>query len=191
MGGFGSGNWHRQFRDRVEEREFIDVRLLRRRGYIKSGCDCYWPIEQLFAFDPNFPISLFIRPLEIVWTECNYGGERPWLVCPILDCRKRSAILYSHHDGVACRACAQLSYQSQHENAAIRAIKKSRKLRFKLGMQLNLFGPIPDKPPRMHERTYMKLLTRLEQVDTVARMKLDAHRQPWRDKITKGLGGSI
>lgn len=25
MGGFGSGNWHRECRDIVEEREFIDV----------------------------------------------------------------------------------------------------------------------------------------------------------------------
>jgi hypothetical protein len=48
------------------------------------------------------------------WTPRNYGGRRPWSLCPVRSCGRRVAVLY--RGGIfACRHCHQLVYKSQGE----------------------------------------------------------------------------
>jgi hypothetical protein len=51
-------------------------------------------------------------------------------------------------------------YASQSERPLDRSIRRTRKLRMRLGGGLSILDHFPDKPPRMHRRTYGKLLAR-------------------------------
>jgi hypothetical protein len=53
-----------------------------------------------------------------------------------------------------------LVYSTQRENPRFRAITKAQKLRMRLGGGPNLLQDFPTKPPRMHRRTYNRLLAR-------------------------------
>ncbi len=64
------------------------------------------------------------RDMKVVapinWTDCNYGGRRPWFACPI--CGNRCRILYGgggRHDEFACRTCQNLSYISQQRGHSV------------------------------------------------------------------------
>lgn len=35
------------------------------------------------------------EPVRLTWTPCNYGGERPWFVCPGARCGRRVGKLYA------------------------------------------------------------------------------------------------
>lgn len=92
-------------------------------------------------------------PLD--WTDCNYGGSRPWVLCPV--CARRVAILYGGRR-FACRKCHNLTYQSTREDASDRAIEKARRIRERLGGDGNLVSPLPwRKPKGMHWRTFSRL----------------------------------
>ena len=55
------------------------------------------------------------EPVELEWSECTYGGRRPWFLCP--DCRERVALLYLGDGHFRCRHCLRLVYESQRERA--------------------------------------------------------------------------
>ena len=91
------------------------------------------------------------QPVEISWTPCNYGGERPWFGCPV--CRRRGAILYhvNPYLGLQCRVCAGLLYESQRLARLSRIHRRMDKLRGRVidGGDGNWY-----KPPRMHWSTF-------------------------------------
>ena len=76
-------------------------------------------------------------------------------------CRFRVALLYLRGHVFGCRKCCGLAYSIQSENPHFRAITKAQKLRIRLGGNVNLLEDFPAKPPRMHRRTYDRLLARL------------------------------
>ncbi len=94
--------------------------------------------------------------IEIAWTNCNYGGRRPWFVCP--ECERRCAILYSPIENFVCRTCAGLYYETPLMNAGDRAAMRAKKLKRRLGWTaggiLGAYGP---KPVGMHWRTFERL----------------------------------
>ncbi len=49
------------------------------------------------------------EPIPLKWTPCNFGGERPWFVCPGVvngvACGRRVAILYGPGKYFLCRLC--------------------------------------------------------------------------------------
>lgn len=94
--------------------------------------------------------------IEIVWTGCNYGGGRPWFVCP--ECDRRCAILYSPIENFVCRTCAGLYYETPQMNAGDRAAMRAKKLKKQLGWTaggiLGAYGP---KPVGMHWKTFERL----------------------------------
>jgi hypothetical protein len=59
-----------------------------------------------------------------------------------------------------CRLCNDLGYRSQLESPGHRAITKARKLRVGLGGTPNLLDPFPERPPRMHRRTFYRLFNK-------------------------------
>ena len=122
-------------------------------------------------------------PLE--WTPCNFGGERPWFVCPGVvngvRCGRRAAILYGPGKYFLCRHCYDLRYESQRENKVYRALHRAQNIRERLGGSRSMAEPFPERPKGMHHDTYIKLYWE----------HYEAHREElagmreWLDKLEK------
>ena len=186
MGGIGSGYGYRSgSRDRTSNHWALDIRALHRRGLIEPGNSYSWR----WSSDGESVASIGIRiehecvwlnyknqrplqsewqsrnyPVTVVWTRCNYGGARPWFLCPGQGCGRRVAILYN---GAlfACRHCYGLNYDSQHEQPWDRALTRYQKIRVRLGAHAAL-GPFPDKPKGMHWRTYHRWCVKANEADS-------------------------
>src|SRR5271169_1080227 len=64
------------------------------------------------------------------------------------------AKLYARGHVFACRQCCGLAYESQSESPLDRSIWRARTIHLRLGGGPSIIDPFPDKPPRMHWRTY-------------------------------------
>jgi hypothetical protein len=99
--------------------------------------------------------------VRLEWTPCNYGGSRPWFLCPERGCGRRAAVLYVGSTlagcALACRLCRRLAYDSQHDSGFCRLVRRGRAIRMKLGGSASLMDPFPGKPNGMHWRTYRQL----------------------------------
>jgi hypothetical protein len=60
-----------------------------------------------------------------------------------------------------CRRCNKLAYASQYEPQWQRAVRRANKLKQRLGIDVGIGEPFPDKPKRMWVRTYGCLLDEL------------------------------
>ena len=164
--------------------QWIDVRQLRRDGHLSPGqtfpyswthdgqpCGMIRVRIEATTMVLNFKAASVDRAdwrtveqhVPIVWTACNLGGGRPWFRCTAYDnghyCGRRVAIIYlGSNAGFACRHCHDLGYASQLETPGYRGLAKARKIRMRLGGSPNLLDAFPDKPVRMHRRTYRRLL---------------------------------
>jgi hypothetical protein len=121
-----------------------DAVLLSWKATAPSGTGWIWP-EQLV-------------PIE--WTNCNFGGRRPWFVC---ECGSRVAVLYRSGSQFSCRRCCDLTYGSQLRTPQARSIERARKLRMQLGGGPDLGKRFPPRPFRMHRRTYARLRASCEE----------------------------
>jgi hypothetical protein len=97
--------------------------------------------------------------VPIAWTPCNYGGERPWFVCPGQGCVRRVGKLYLGQKYFLCRHCYDLAYQSTREGELDILLRKLKKLQVQLKGNPGL--EIPGRPKGMHEKTYMRKLVEL------------------------------
>lgn len=70
---------------------------------------------------------------------------------------RRVAVLYALREHFACRRCYGLAYASQQESLRERGLLKAQKILIRLGAKPDLFELFPEKPPRMHKRTYERL----------------------------------
>ncbi|MGA9008724.1 MAG: hypothetical protein WB495_18050 [Xanthobacteraceae bacterium] len=61
---------------------------------------------------------------------------------------------YTHF---ACRQCYGLAYASQQESLRERGLLKAQGILIRLGAKPDLFELFPEKPPRIHRRTYKQL----------------------------------
>ncbi len=95
------------------------------------------------------------EPVLLDWTKCNFGGRRPWFVCP--NCSQRVGKLYLSREHFYCRRCWRLGYQSQTENAGHRALLRAQRIRMRLGGSANICELFPWKPKGMHWKTYERL----------------------------------
>jgi hypothetical protein len=95
-------------------------------------------------------------PVAIIRSRCNYGGLRPWFLCPARGCGRRVAILYG--GGIfVCRHCLRLAYETQRDQPFERALSRAQAIRMKLGGSGSMADPFPDKPKGMHWRIYERL----------------------------------
>jgi hypothetical protein len=67
------------------------------------------------------------EPVSLEWSACNFGGERPWFVCPGAQCGRRVAILYKLRKDFLCQHCCQ------REDNKDRALRRAQKIRQRLG----------------------------------------------------------
>jgi hypothetical protein len=83
--------------------------------------------------------------IQITWTRCHFGGQRPWFQCG--QCARRVAVLFVLHRQFECRLCANVSYRSQRLDAIDRSWKRQRKTQRRL-------DPAGERPRGMHRKTY-------------------------------------
>ena len=210
MGGVGSGSWYRfDKKTTTGECHSLDVRYLYREGLLKSGSwfSLRWsraeretgsiggvvegtqtPERVILSYrhrrGPSGEWEDVREPVPLTWTECNFGGERPWFICPGAGCGRRAAILYGPGRYFLCRHCYDLSYQCQRENAMYRAIHKAQSIRERLGGSANMMEPFPEKPKGMHWKTYERLWWEHHEAD----MEQLAGIRGWLDKFEKKVG---
>lgn len=178
MGGMGSGSWNARPSTRSALR--LDIRAIHREGYLEPGTRATYTwgkgdrsssiafvvtgddhADALHLLYTSKGVEVEQRiPLE--WTPCNFGGERPWALCP--RCSRRIAVLWSR-GRFYCRKCHGLAYQSTREDRADRAARKARALRRRLGASNDLTEPIPWKPNGMHWRTYWQLREEIQEAE--------------------------
>jgi hypothetical protein len=163
MGGYRGG------KDTTDSYRALDIRWLHRNGMLKGHPrSVTWSrrgeeIGNINVEGQNGRLLLTYRcrpsggdreqmsySVEIVWTPCNYGGKRPWFLCPVSLCRRRVAVLYGGRV-FACRKCHDLVYETQHETDYSRALRKLHKIMRGLGGEPG--ESFPDKPRGMHWRT--------------------------------------
>jgi hypothetical protein len=210
MGGVGSGNWYRfDKKTTTGECESVDVRYLHREGLLKRGR--WFSLRWLRSGReigsirgavegsdrPERVILLYRRrsgpvaewddvrePVPLTWTACNFGGERPWFVCPGAGCGRRVAVLFGLGKYFLCRRCYDLVYESQRENGMHRALRRAQAIRERLGGSAKMTKPFPEKPRGMHWKTYDRLWWRHHE----AEMKQLAGMREWLDKFEKRVG---
>ena len=176
MGGYGSGRWHSWGgKTTAGSQKSIDVRWLKRQGYLRAGFTGsltwsswgeqtglinYSMVEDGMVLNYRYLVNdgewePVEQAIAFARTPCNYGGYRTWFLCP--RCRKRIAILYGSGKLFLCRHCYDLAYGCQQETTGDRLMRKQRKIRERLGADMNLFIPIGQKPKGMHWKTFDRL----------------------------------
>lgn len=189
LGGIGSGNTYQPRKKRTtDECNSVDVRTLYRKGHLKPGhrFSLSWSrgeretgsIGGVVHGDQtrNRPSQVVLiyrhrvngdewentrEQVEITWTACNFGGERPWFVCPSVvngvSCGRKVAVLYGLERYFLCRHCYDLNYESQRKDSSHRALHRAQQIRRRLGGSANMTLPFPERPKGMHHKTYIRL----------------------------------
>jgi hypothetical protein len=124
------------------------------------------------------------EPVPLTWTACNFGGERPWFICPGARCGRRVAILYGPGRYFLCRHCYDLRYESQREDKTHRALMRAQKIRKRLGGSANMMEPFPERPKGMHHDTYLRLFWEHHE----AEIEQLASMREWLDNLQKKVG---
>jgi hypothetical protein len=174
--------WPFGSRDTCESCKSIDVRQWYRRGRLSPGQTFSWawtcagaPSGSILVRTEQDAVKLcyctrhFLagegkdteQRVPITWTACHFGGKRPWFICAARvngkHCGRRVAVLYLAGDSFACRKCCGLAYESQQGGLQFRNLRKSQRIRLRLGGSPDPFAPFPKKPRRMHQGTYRRL----------------------------------
>lgn len=167
--GAGRPGWKRK----AEHSQAFDVRRVVRKGLLKPGTWFSWswttnygdkagsvgvrvadnPERVILSYQWT-PYGSDPRSVECtLWIEhtpCNYGGSRPWFLCP--SCGRRCAVVYFGAPGgrYACRHCARVAYLTQSEDVMGRLWRKQHKIEARLvdGWE---------KPKRMRWKTCERL----------------------------------
>lgn len=178
MGGYNSGR--HGGKDCTTDMRALDVRKLQRSGCLNPGPSFGWnwtrggnTIASInIRVDHRHSLALNYRSrgnggewvdraysVALTWTDCHYGGQRAWWLCPAVGCGRRVAVLYGG-PVYACRHCHRLAYQSQRETPDDRATRRADKLRDQLGWEAGILNGEGGKPKGMHWATYARLKAR-------------------------------
>jgi len=184
MGGLGSG-WYgdRNGKQTTSGSYSIDIRQLFREGSQLLGQSTTWnwsvngkPVASVGVLLTDGDVCITYRhkshtdywsdvanTVDLEWTDCHYGGQRPWFQCPNRFCGKRVAILYIG-DSIGCRRCQGLVYESQRENNCSRSSRAADKLRDRLGWKRGFLHGEGYRPKGMHKTTFKRLALSHQQV---------------------------
>ena len=180
-GGSRAGAGRPGWRLKCEQSLALDIRDLQRRQLLRPGHQFQWTWTTpkgdlrgsvgITAYDWSLTLSYPWTPpgcdpqrieceLRFARTPCNYGGTRPWFICP--KCHGRCAVVYfSRASGrYACRKCLKLAHTSESLSALDRLWRKQRKLESRL-------GPNREKPKGMQWRTLDQIEDQLSAIEFV------------------------
>jgi hypothetical protein len=157
MGGSRSGHWGSRH-PLVDSFLRIDLAQVRRDHQIAPGAAMMVSYGQMRS------------TVYLTQTPMRFGGSRLWFRCP--SCGGRCRVLYGSSRRLACWRCQRLRYRSQVEAQADRALRGMQKIARRLDPEADDIW-MPPKPPRMHWRTYDRLVDKYKTYDTRwARMAL-------------------
>ena len=203
MGGMGSGRRYQGGRSTTEDYRPLDVRTLHKAGLLAAGHVALWNwysrgelrasiqvqaredhVFLTYAATENGERRDYSYPVRLDWTPCQYGGARPWFLCPARGCGRRVAILYGGAV-FACRHCYRLAYESQRARDYDRLAGRADKVRRRLGWPVGILNPTPwTKPPRMHWRTFWRLTAEHNRLVGASLEGMSEHM----NAVTRGLG---
>jgi len=166
----------------------LDVNQLREKGCLRPGWSstCQWingkvASINLLAEADRLSLSYTVQvgdgkrehvaeTIRIVHLRCRFGGSRPFFICPGdgTDCGRRVAKLHLSRRYFLCRRCNELSYASQYEQPWKRALRRANKLKQRLGIDVRIAEPFPEKPKGMWVRTYACLLDEILHAEILA-----------------------
>lgn len=106
--------------------------------------------------------------IELDFTPCNFGGTRPWFLCP--GCNQRAALLHIEALHFRCRNCLGLTYRSRGEDAIGRAWLAQVKLERRLLKDLQ-------RPKGMHHATRTHLVHKIFELENRREDLLDVGMQ--------------
>lgn len=166
-GGSRSGAGRPASHVKAEHCRRIDVRRWHHDGILQAGRAGAWQWtdaetgERLASIGyrsdgSRVTVSYSIdgRPLDqnllLSQSPCNYGGTRPWFICPVRG--ERVAVLFMRGGRFACRHCQRIAYASQSDDACGRTWRRQAKAEAKLGEYWA-------RPKGMHEATHERLLS--------------------------------
>lgn len=194
MGGLGSGRWGwTATRETTDAVLTLDINHLRRRGLFATapGWMVSSPVRwsrggQLMGaitvkHDGDHPDTLILeyrtrrqggqwdpvrQHIALDRTACQYGGERPWFLCP--GCGRRRAMLYGLNGRFRCRACHDLAYESTREQPGDRALRRADKVWARLDGDVSkgwAWRSLPTKPKGMRWATFHRLRHQLAEAE--------------------------
>lgn len=200
--GAGRPGWKRK----AEQSLAFDVRKVARNGLLKPGAFAWqWTSNYgekmgsigVRVFDDAQRLTLTYQwsphgseprsvecSLWIARTACNYGGTRPWLLCP--SCGRRCAVVYFGAPGgrYACRRCSRIAYLSQCEDETGRLWRKQRKIERKLAGSADEWNGW-QKPKGMHQQTFDRLRSQIWEIE----MRKDELLGMLTASLLKRIGG--
>jgi hypothetical protein len=214
VGGLGSGSYYRfDSKDRTEDCLSLDVRNWQRDGWLETGL-CFttswwrryrkdssvgvrvlgdagagraYTVELSYSWGLDGREEDISYPISLSWTPCNFGGSRPWFVCPGVvngvSCERRVAKVYLKGRYFLCRHCHNLTYSSQQEARRQAALRRCERIRQKLGGTANITLPFPKKPKGMHLKTCLRLLGEYEKAYEEYSQEMAMHLE----QLTKGM----
>jgi len=171
MGGIGSGRGYRsRNQTTIEETKRIDVRYLKKRGFLKAGISgsLSWnlggePSGDIRFSTEEYQLNLSYRfreyggdwepvaqTVRLARTDCHYGSYRTWLRCP--RCNTRVGILCCSGKLFLCRHCYKLPYGSQVETKIDRMIRAKQKIESRI-----FVSDTYRKTKGMHQATFERL----------------------------------
>jgi len=101
-----------------------------------------------------------VETIRLTWTPCNYGGNRPWFLCP--HCLQRCAKLLDYRDhGFRCRRCYGAGYAIENDTSEWRLRRQIKKLESRLDDDY-------ERPKGMHHRTYQRLCDAITELEMAA-----------------------
>jgi hypothetical protein len=170
--------------DRIERHVRLGANDLLRVGIIDRNVRSEWGIAPGSTVEFQMSIDFDREPSRITvnapgleqqeiaveWTECHFGGSRPWLVCPA--CGVRRGHVYLLHETWKCRTCHSLRYESQRLRPGDRSALKAGRIRSQLSRTaVAILDPLPEKPRGMRWKTY---IAKLEAIIVAERVWLDS-----------------
>ena len=97
-----------------------------------------------------------IEFLDVAQTPLHFGGYRTWLVC--VHCQRRVVQLFADsHNGLFCRHCLRLRYESCNESKLHRDCRAARKIRARLDWPADYGFFQSSRPKGMHQTTFNRL----------------------------------
>lgn len=208
MGSYFSGNRRSDSRPVAEDFWALDINALAREGILKMpGEPCIWRWQATRGGKPTARIGIFaghfdgidgtpgdrpnflktgwyrgddltgqITPIE--WRRCNYGGRRPYFLCPWCATRRTKLFLIGGRHFI-CRNCAGLTYVTRLEHWPDRMLRRAGKIRTRqLNAGPSILNPMP-RPRGMHRAKYYRLLAKVEGMEAAA--------MAWADDRERGL----
>jgi hypothetical protein len=144
---------------KAEHCRSLDIRRWHQAGVLQPGRSGSWVwtnsdtgehvAQVAYAVEDEFVRLAYlidgkpaVREIGLTRTACNYGGTRPWFVCPLRG--ERIAVLYLRGGRFACRHCQGVAHASKSEDAIDRSWRRQRKAEVKLGpsaWRLGAFNP--------------------------------------------------